>query len=282
MAKRKGDNGNDVLTGTSGNDILSGLGGNDFLKGLNGDDTLLGGDGNDTLDGAKGDDELLGGSGNDLFLPGGAGSGADAMDGGAGIDTVSYANFNTSVGVGLDLAGGGIGSDDALGDSFANIENFIGSRASDFIQFDQTGETFKGFIRGGKGDDFIFGNGHVMRGDGGTDFLVGDAGRDSVDTFWLELDGATNIFQNFTDGQDRFRLSGNAFGVGALLNSNELFNRSSDANPTGTKAQFIFRQDTDQLFFDRDGTGSDVPVLMVDFDATSPIGFLQLDDFEVV
>lgn len=283
MARKNGSNKDDVLIGTSGSDIIMGLAGNDFLKGLNGDDTLFGGDGNDTLDGGKGDDELLGGKGNDLFLPGGAGSGADAMDGGAGIDTVSYANFNTDVGVSVTLNySSQLSSDDSDGDTFVSIENFIGSKASDFFDLTDYQTDARGYVDGGAGDDEIHGDGRVMRGGAGADTLVGDISRTKVDTFWLELDGENNIFQNFTYGQDRFRISGKEFGVGALINSNELFNRASDSDATGTKAQFIFRQDEEQLFFDSDGTGGDAAILLIDFDLTSSIYTLSVTDFAVV
>lgn len=282
MARKKGDNGNDVLTGTSGNDILSGLGGNDVLKGLNGIDTLLGGDGNDTLDGGKGDDEMLGGKGNDLFLPGGAGSGADAMDGGAGIDTVSYANFSTSVGIYLipsfvvDA-----GYEDSLGDTFRSIENFIGSEASDFINLEFYTAGAPGLISGGAGDDSLAGAGHIMRGDGGNDGILCDQNDDTVETVWLQFNkGADNIY-NFTENMDVIRVRARDFGFGALINSNELFNRT-DTIATGSRPQFIFRTDLDDLYFDRDGTGPDLAVVIANFDTSSPIGTLQISDFEVV
>ncbi|MDB5552919.1 MAG: hypothetical protein JWL86_2903 [Rhizobium sp.] len=282
MTRKKGDNGNDVLNGTAGNDILSGLGGNDVLKGLNGIDTLLGGDGNDRLDGGAGDDELLGGKGNDLFLPGGAGSGADAMDGGPGIDTVSYANFSTTVGVSLGLSQfSDVGSDDALGDTVRGIENFIGSKASDFINLEFYTAAAPGLISGGAGDDAMAGAGHIMRGDGGTDFLFCDQNDDTVETVWLQFNKGADNISNFTENMDVIRVRARDFNFGSLINSNELFNRA-DTNATGTRPQFIFRTDVDELYFDPDGTGSDPAILIANFDSSSPIGALQISDFEVV
>lgn len=270
MAKKTGTNHDDILRGTSGADLLLGRGG---------DDTLLGSSGNDTLDGGNGDDELLGGTGNDLLLPGKGG--VDAMDGGAGTDTVSYANFNTTLGVDLILSSpSSVGGDDAAGDTFANVEIFIGSKATDIMQFGSNLGVHVVF--GGDGDDIIYVPGGVARGDKGTDTIYLDSGRTLVDTFWLQLNKGQDLIQNFTAGQDKLRVTGKEFGIGALLGSDELFNRAADANPTGTKAQFIFRQDVDDLYFDPDGTGESPAVLLLDFDGTSPIGALQLHDFEVV
>lgn len=283
MAKKKGDNGNDILKGTSGDDILLGLGGNDLLKGSGGIDALFGGDGNDKLDGGKGDDEMVGGKGNDLFLPGDADSGADAMDGGAGIDTVSYANFATATGIYLALSTNNeIGGDDAVGDTFFGIENFIGSEASDIINLEFYSRAAPGLISGGDGDDSLAGSGHVMRGDAGEDDLYCDQLDDTVETVWLQFNKGADTIENFTDNMDKIRVRAKDFNFGSLLNSNELFNHASDNDATGTRPQFIFRTDTDELYFDRDGTGPKATVLIADFSASSPIGTLQLADFEVV
>jgi Ca2+-binding RTX toxin-like protein len=271
MATKKGTKQDNMLKGTSSNDMLLGRAG---------DDTLFGNGGNDRLDGGNGDDELLGGNGNDLLLPGQGG--ADAMDGGKGIDTVSYANFNTNLGVHVQLGEGSqVALDDALGDTFLNVERFIGTNASDAFYLLRPGAG-PHYVFGGDGADVLRIEGGVARGGDGNDSLVGDLKRDWVDTFWFDRDGGTDNVGYFTDGQDRLRISGKEFGVGGLLNSNELFNRAADADPTGTKAQFIFRMDEDQLFFDPDGTGSEAATLLADFTDTSVISALGVDDFEIV
>lgn len=135
-------------------------------------------------------------------------------------------------------------------------------------------------LDGGDGDDILSAHGGVMSGGDGRDMLWGDS--DHVDTFWFELDGETDKIERFTDGQDKIRISGSEFGIGSLMNWNELVNKPSDSIPVGTHAQFIFRYDTDQLFFDPDGTGAAATVLVADFVASSPIDYLSANDFEVV
>lgn len=273
MATKKGTNKSETLKGTDGDDILLGRGG---------DDTLIGGNGNDRLDGGDGSDELVGGNGNDLLLPGQGG--ADAMDGGRGVDTVSYAYLNTTVGVNINLyptkQGSPVG--DAAGDIFLNIERFIGSEASDsfYIARPEIGQ--RHYVFGGDGDDLIMVFGGVMRGGEGNDILTGDSSKSWVDIYWLDRDQGADTIDNFADNQDKIRISGKAFDIGAVLGSDELFFRSADTNATGTKAQFIFRGDEDQLFFDADGTGSEAAILVADFTFTSPIDNLTVEDFEIV
>ena len=124
-----------VLIGGGGDDRLSGLDGNDVLEGGEGRDTLLGGNGVDVLNGGRGDDVLTGGWQGDTlaggadddvligdhstnWLIGGTVGGDDSlfgeggddlletghdgahqlMDGGAGIDTASFAALGTAPG----------------------------------------------------------------------------------------------------------------------------------------------------------------------------------------
>jgi hypothetical protein len=263
-------------TGTKHDDILTGGNGNDVLKGLNGNDTLIGGNGNDTLDGGLGDDELLGGDGNDLLLPGKAGY--DAVDGGKGIDTASFANFTSTAGIQITglSARNVFGSRDADGDTFLRVENFIGTSAGDFFGFYDT--TLSGFVYGGKGNDTIFAAGAVVRGDEGNDSLYGDASTAAIaDTFWLQLGKGYDSINNFELGTDLIRIKGSEFGIGQLLNADEFFSRASDNIATGEKAQFIMRQDDHSLYFDSDGIGSDAPTL---------IAYLTVNvtrsDFEIV
>ncbi|WP_258157449.1 calcium-binding protein [Rhizobium sp. TH2] len=282
MVTKKGTNKNDHLTGTASDDKLFGLEGNDVLKGLNGHDILFGGVGNDTLEGMLGDDELLGEGGNDLFLPGNASSGADAMHGGTGKDTVSYANFATMTGINLTFhSGNEVGAEDAAGDTFQGIENFIGTRSSDFINFHFYNNVLPGFIYGGAGDDIIAGKGNLIRGDAGTDWLYADVNLAKADTIWLQLNKGSDNVINFDSAEDLLRIRGDEFGIGRLLNGNELFNRAADSNATGASAQFIFRQDNDQLYFDGDGTGADAAILIASFSGMSA-GQLVQSDFEIV
>ena len=108
---------------------------------------------------------MVGGKGNDLLLPG-QGS-ADAMDGGGGIDTVSYANFvpSGSMGVIILLDPDATLTDlDAVGDDFANVERFVGTSVSDRFEFYRHDVSRGYFVKGGGGDDHLHVEGGVMRG----------------------------------------------------------------------------------------------------------------------
>lgn len=273
MATKKGTKQNDMLKGADSDDILLGRAGND---------TLLGGDGNDRLDGGAGDDELLGGDGNDLLLPGRGGN--DAMDGGKGIDTVSYANFVApdTIGVSIQLNAFDqyqYNDFDAEGDTFLNVERFIGTNAKDYFYIFRQDAPDGYSVFGGDGDDFINVDGGTMRGGNGNDTLLGEG--EMVDTFWLELASGSDTFKYFDGRQDKLRISGREFGVGALLNDDELIS-SDTVTPIGTKAQFIFQDSQDRLYFDPDGTGSETAVLLVQFESSSLINTPTEGNFEIV
>ncbi len=217
--------GNDTLKGGTGTDTLDGGKDDDILQGDAGNDTLGGGEGNDTLDGGAGADKLDGGAGTDIAsyasategvtvdLTGGSrgqgdaardrftsieefvGSGhddtfiaskdADEINGGEGVDTVSYelskegVRVNLAVGVGEadDAEGAPLNIPEgsyAAGDEFKSIENVTGSAHADTLTAAAGGSV----INGGKGDD-------VLNGGTGADtfvFASGD-GEDEVKDF---------------------------------------------------------------------------------------------------
>ena len=177
-----------------GDDTLTGGDGTQVLDGNSGNDTLSGGAGNDILKGGSGDD-ILNGDADDDLLEGGPG--ADDIDGGTGIDTAEY--FESSAGVTIDLnddtnnAGG-----DALGDTYTDVENLIGSNHNDMI----TGDSGDNVLKGLDGDDTIFGNGgnDTITGGNGADTLDGGAGND-VFAYIDPLDGG-DIINNFEADSD--------------------------------------------------------------------------------
>ena len=215
MATRTGTAGNDILVGTAGIDDLSGLGGNDQLTGGKGADDLDGGNGTDTarydtaasgvsvdllnfrgtLGDALGDrlfnieivvgsqfaDTIQGDDSNNVLA--GLG-GADTLIGGSGFDTVNYVASTAGVKVSL-LTGIGFGGGDAVGDSYAGIENATGSAFADELE----GDGFANVLFAAGGNDRLFGGGSdtLKGGDGddllngaGTDFLDGGGGSDTV------------------------------------------------------------------------------------------------------
>ncbi|WP_183946011.1 calcium-binding protein, partial [Sphingomonas sp. BK580] len=158
MATISGTSGNDTLTGTDQSDVISGLAGSDTLDGGAGDDTLIGGAGADTLLGGAGVDTasyagsaavtinlktgvhtgdaagdtfssieaFLGSRGDDTFI---SGSDASAFNGDAGTDTLDYSGSASAVT--LDLTAGTGKGGDAEGDTFTNVERFVGTSFND-------------------------------------------------------------------------------------------------------------------------------------------------------
>ncbi len=179
----------DSLTGDNNDNILVGNGGADNLVGNGGSDTAsyytatagvvaslaagVGSAGDAAGDTYSGIENLRGsafndtltGDASDNILEGGAG--ADILVGGSGFDLASYANAASGVTASL-LAGGSSG--DATGDTFSQIEGFIGSYFADSL----IGDAGENFIHGGSGDDIIVGG-------AGADTLSGGIGTDTVD-----------------------------------------------------------------------------------------------------
>ena len=96
------------------------------------------------------------------------GLGADILSGGDGNDEVNYEASNAGVNVNLttNIASGG----DAAGDTFASVENIVGSRMNDTLQ----GNDAVNELSGGEGNDTLIGG-------AGADILSGGDGTDTVD-----------------------------------------------------------------------------------------------------
>ncbi len=91
---------------------------------------LQGTDFSDALAGTAGDDFVSGLAGNDTLI---ATTGSDHFDGGAGLDTVSYALLGAAA---IDLADPARNGGSATRHSFAAVENFLGSSFDDDIRLD--------------------------------------------------------------------------------------------------------------------------------------------------
>ncbi len=194
------------LGGTSGNDdmiIPTGLGGgvavivgggqgNDRIDAsaatLNAVSTINGGAGDDQIFGSTGNNIINGGAGDD-FIEGGGGL-ADVLNGGPGIDTLSYEHSRGAVTVDMStltaLGGITVSGGDAVGDQVANnFENAVGSAGADTI----TGNAGNNVLVGLAGDDTLLG------GDG-NDIIIGGEGKDTVEG------GAGNDTYKFMDFSD--------------------------------------------------------------------------------
>jgi Ca2+-binding RTX toxin-like protein len=202
-------------TGNESANAIQGNGGDNILAGLGGADTIDGGGGNDTLSYAKssagvnvslqtgaasGDDatgdtfshiENLLGSANKDTLEGDGNS--NVLDGGAGIDTVSYANAGAAVTVNLAT----VGAQNTVGagtDTLLNFENITGSIYNDTL----TGNTQANFFMGGTGDDH-------MTGGGGKDVFVFDglaSGHDTISGFAAKITKGSFDHSYFATAQD--------------------------------------------------------------------------------
>ncbi len=178
--------GNDTIIGFDSNDRLVSLAGDDTLDGASGIDTMEGGAGNDTYVVDTADDVVvedanagvdtvstnitytLGSNVENLTLTGtlnninGTGNlldnvimgttGNNVLDGGAGIDTVSYANAGSFVNISLAVTTGQANGAAAGTDTLLNFENLIGS-------------AFNGTLAGNSGTN-------VLDGGAGTDTLT--------------------------------------------------------------------------------------------------------------
>jgi Ca2+-binding RTX toxin-like protein len=176
-----------IVNGTAGNDVYAGSehAGNQ-LNGLGGNDKLIGG------------------------------AGSDIMDGGDGIDTASYER--STAGVIVSLAGGPGAGGDAAGDTYANIENVIGSQHGDTI----TGNDAANYLWGLGGNDALIGG-------GGQDTLEGGAGNDSY-----YVDASDVIVEAAGGGIDTVYTNG-SINLAAMANiENIVFTGAGPVNITGT------------------------------------------------
>lgn len=147
--------GNDTISGNALNNVLTGNAGNDSILGGGGADSIYGGDGND----------IIGAASNSL------------IDGGNGVDAISYENATS--GLQLLLTSAGINGVDSLGNTIRNIEGAVsGSTFNDTIIGNEANNTFSGSagddsIQGAQGNDSINGN-------AGADTVFGGQGNDSL------------------------------------------------------------------------------------------------------
>jgi hypothetical protein len=170
------------LSGGDGSDTLSAQGGAGTgaafadevgLSGGAGDDRLVGGEGSDAISGDEGSDALLGMGGSDTFHPNAffeSSGGFDSVQGGEGIDLVTYGQFAFGVSVDLALPGPQGGQGNSFGDSFTEVENVNGTEGADVLR----GDAGPNRLTGGPSDD-------VLEGRGGPDILFAGDGDDALD-----------------------------------------------------------------------------------------------------
>ncbi|MGV6802321.1 MAG: S8 family serine peptidase [bacterium] len=225
-----GGDGNDNVTGNSVANELYGMRGADMLYGLDGDDTLFGGDGNDILEG---------------------GLGADTIDGGAGTNTGSYSGAASRVIV--DLQNSAINFGEAVGDSYTNVTDLIGSRYNDQLRGNASDNNFQGGnfsdrLYGRAGNDTLNGqNGtDAIYGNSGQDTMTGEAGNDRYIYFQLSdsnVGAATrDIITDFkVTGNDRIEIS--RFDADTGVAGNQAFALIGAAAFSNTAGELRYEQD---------------------------------------
>jgi len=178
--------------GQEGSIFYAGSSSNERLIGSQFDQNLSGGGGDDYIDGKAGSDSIHGDQGNDTLAMSVVNVGdLDKLDGGAGVDTVTFAELAGSIFVDLVANNGEARTSDSsvpatandrLIATIVNTENIIGTAFSDVLLGDAADNT----IDGGAGDD-------VMDGRSGNDILIGGAGNDLIDGYLGDdqLDGGT-------------------------------------------------------------------------------------------
>ena len=160
----------------------------DAISGIN---ALIGSSHGDTLTGDAAGNLIEGFVGDDL-VQGGRGADRDVLSGGAGNDTVSYADWNaglsgdTVTGIAIDLGAAGGDGGAADGDLLSGFEAAFGSSGDDTMVGRQGDDTLAGL----GGDD-------VLRAGPGNDSLDGGAGHDEarfshlLASLEVDLDGGT-------------------------------------------------------------------------------------------
>ncbi|MGE5788167.1 MAG: calcium-binding protein, partial [Myxococcales bacterium] len=152
--------------------------------------TLYLGDGNDTfsagtLSSLSERHALLvyGGAGNDTFIQTATATPDEVLDGGSGLDVVTYQlrgeNLSVSVGAGADDGDPGTTGSQELDDILESIETVTGGSGVDTLIADDDKDTI---LNGGPGNDIITGGTgtNVLSGGDGDDQINGGAGDDTL------------------------------------------------------------------------------------------------------
>ncbi len=285
--------GNDTLNGNGGNDTLRGYGGNDLLNGGIGADLMIGGDGSDiyVVDNAldqvtetnantslggidtvssylfnytltanveigriayAGPANITGNSLNNVLY---AGVGNNLINGGAGIDNLSYSFATTTAANGIQLnltivnaSGQTVVSGISGTDLIKNIENVTGSNYNDSL----IGNNGNNVLNGGLGNDLLIGG-------LGNDVLVGGAGKDFF-RFNTALNSITNkdIIADFSVVDDAFQLENAVFTklvtVGLLAAG--IFRASTTGAAADGNDFILYNTASGTLSYDADGNGA--------------------------
>lgn len=226
-----------------------------FGHGPTGAVTRVGSSANQIIYGGNVNDALFGLDGDDLLRGGGGG---DKLDGGMGSDWADYSTSRSRVIA--DLQNPGANAGEAKGDTYVSIENLRGTGSNDKLSGDAGANRLEG---SGSADSLSGRDGNdALAGGSGKDTLTGGAGADRFE-FASRVAVDADSVTDFISREDRIVLESDVFGlkVGAL--GRALFVDGTAAKDAGDRV--IYDHTTGQLFFDPDGTGSEVQVLIATF-----------------
>ena len=137
------------------------------IDGTSGADTLTGSSGNDVITGGAGNDVIKAGAGDDLIRVGGTTDGFDTVDGGLGYDLIVATKSSTNIGLKSVT-----GVEEISANGFSSVW-IVGSSGNDTLDFTSTKLTGIQGIKGGSGNDTIYGS-------AGSDYIVGGPGADTM------------------------------------------------------------------------------------------------------
>ena len=212
------------------------------------------------------------GTGNNLDNVIYAGVGNNIINGGSGIDGVSYAYVGTGVNVNLGLttaqATGGSGSDTII-----NIENLYGSAYEDTLKGNGSGNQ----LYGAAGND-------MLNGMGGNDTLNGGAGLDTfVFNTTLSAIGNKDTITDFNVVDDTIQLENAIFtklsSLGTLANS--FFCANANGTAVDSNDFVCYNTTTGVISYDADGNGAGASVAFAVL-GTSVHPALTAADFMVI
>ncbi|MEO8245274.1 MAG: calcium-binding protein [bacterium] len=229
------------------------------------------GDGDNAYDGhlaAVDEIRVIGSSGDDSFQLGGA---FETIEGGDGIDSISFYSARSKVNVSLVPGASGTGL--AAGDSYYDIENVFGGRHNDNI----TGSASANVLNGNSGNDVLFGGGgkDTLIGGDGVDKMTGGGGNDTFQFYALPTDGADKIldFSGKVGNNDVIEIG--VYGFGGGLSAGSLaagqFRSRDDHVAQDGNDRFIFDKTDNSLWFDDDGNGAHAAVMIVDLQASATL-----------
>ena len=231
---------------------------------------------------------LIGGLGNDA-LDGGTGTVADTIDGGDGIDTVSFATLTSTLTTGVTLNLGGYKdmkgylTASGLGgwDKIKGVENILGSSYADNLTGDSTANILSGgsgrdALKGGAGDDTLIGG-------LGSDVLTGGDGKD-VFIFNTAIANNVDTILDFVTGTDKIQLSKSIFnnvGEPSTLNNNAVWSAAGAVKGHDADDRVVYNTTTGALYYDADGSGS-VAAVQIALLGTSSHPTIAYTDFAVI